>query len=277
MKSLTTSTTINFIGVLVAARQAYAAKHTTLQTRNGHLSNKLNNKDIDIRKEDIEFFTRTLQQSFPPTPQPNPIPTTPAPIPTRNPRTPNPTDPPVPVETPNPTDPTDPPVGVITPNPTDPVPLVCGLPVDIYESQMRELALTITDAATLNNQGSPQAKALNWLLTEDTLDPPVCPDDGPCGARQRYIMASFYYASGGGTWDQCNAPQLNTAGAIALANANCDRVVTPFPVNNPRIGATSTDAWLTGVDECLWGGLACWGTDDDRNGKISCYVFVHIL
>ena len=60
----------------VAARQAYA-KHTTLQTRNGRLSNK---KDIDIRKEDIEFFTRTLQQSFPPTPQPNPIPTTPSPI-----------------------------------------------------------------------------------------------------------------------------------------------------------------------------------------------------
>ena len=256
MKSLTTSTTINFIGVicLVAARQAYA-KHTTLQTRNGHLSNKLNNKDIDIRKEDIEFFTRTLQQSFPPTPQPNPIPTTQAPIPT---------NPPQVISTPNPT---DPPVPVSTPNPTDPVPLVCGITEEERATQMRELALTITDETTLNDQASPQAKALNWLLTEDTLDPPVCPDDGPCGARQRYIMASFYFASGGGTWDQCNAPNnLGSASNIAAANANCDRVVTPFPVNNPRIGDTSTNAWLTGVDECLWGGLACWGTDDDRNG-----------
>ena len=200
MKSITTSTTINLIGVicLVAARQA-CGKHTTLQTRNGRLSNK---KDIDIRKEDIEFFTRTLQQSLPPTPQPNPIPTTPSPIETPAPtpgfETPNPTDPPVPVSTPNPTDPpiistpnpTELPPVVSTPNPT--VPLICGLPFEDYESQMRQLALTITDEATLNDQASPQAKALDWLLTEDTLDPPVCPDDGPCGARQRYIMASFY-------------------------------------------------------------------------------------
>ena len=236
-------------------------------------NNKKNRRDLT---EDIDFFTRMTQATGSiPMPRPTPFPVAasvpPAPIPTNPPQvisTPNPTDPPVPVpvSTPNPTDPpvpqpTDPPV---TDAPT--VPLVCGITEEERATQMRELALTITDEATLNDQASPQAKALNWLLTEDTLDPPVCPDDGPCGARQRYIMASFYYASGGGTWDQCNAPQRNTAGAIALANANCDRVVTPFPVNNPRIGDKSTDAWLTGVDECLWGGLACWGTDDDRNG-----------
>ena len=256
---------------------AACAKHTTLQTRNGRLSNK---KDIDIRKEDIEFFTRTLQQSFPPTPQPNPIPTTPSPIeietpfPTPGFETPNPTDPPI-ISTPNPTEGgTELPPVVSTPNPTDipltpnpTVPLVCGLPFEDYESQMRELALTITNEATLNNQGSPQARALNWLLTEDTLDPPVCPNDGPCGAQQRYIKLTSPVVEGRGIIDQCNAPNnLGSASSIALANANCDRVVTPFPVNNPRIGDKSTDAWLTGVDECLWGGVACWGTDDDREG-----------
>jgi len=97
------SPTINLIGVicLVAARQT-CGKHTTLQTRNGRLSNK---KDIDIRKEDIEFFTRTLQQSLPPTPQPF----TPSPF-----ETPSPT-PGGPIETPNPTE--LPPV-VSTPAPT---------------------------------------------------------------------------------------------------------------------------------------------------------------
>lgn len=79
-------------------------------------------------------------------------------------------------------------------------------------------------------------------------------------------MASFYFAAGGGKWDQCNAPEEFTPQAIQDANDACDRVVTPFPVNNPRIGATETDAWLTPSDTCNWGGLACWGTDDSRGG-----------
>ena len=146
-------------------------------------------------------------------------------------------------------DPTDPPV---SPAPT--APLICGLTPDERAAQLRQLALTITDAATLNDATSSQAKALDWLINDDKLDPPVCPDDGTCHARQRYIMASFYYASGGGSWDQCNAPTQYTPAAIAAANLQCGRVVTPFPVNNPRIGDTSTDAWLTPVNECEWGG-----------------------
>ena len=238
-------------------------------------NNKHHNKGRDLT-EDIEFWTRMTQAtggSIPiNTPRPTPFPTNfdsepPVPVPVDTPIPTvlivDPTEPPVPVDTPIPdtpiptvliVDPTDPPTmsGPLSPAPTAPLP--CGLTPDERAVQLRQLALTITDEATLNDATSSQAKALDWLINEDKLDPPVCPDDGTCQARQRYIMASFYYASGGGSWDQCNAPNQYTPAAIAAANLQCGRVVTPFPVNNPRIGDTSTDAWLTPVNECEWGG-----------------------
>lgn len=159
-----------------------------------------------------------------------------------------------------------------TPSPTTASPTTssptdsCGLTPEEREEQFRQLALTVTDALTLDDNDSAQAQALEWLINEDALDPPLCPEEGTCQAVQRYIMASFYFASGGGDWGQCNAPDEYTPNSIAAANDECNRVVSAFPVANPRIGATSTDAWLTPVNECEWGGLACWGTDDDRNG-----------
>jgi len=144
---------------------------------------------------------------------------------------------------------------------------LCGLTPEDRAAQFRQLALTVTDASTLDDPSSSQSRALNWLVNEDRLDPPLCPsDDGPCEAVQRYVMAAFYYATEGEGWDQCSAPEEFTPSAIREANAACSRVVTPFPVNNPRIGDKSTNAWLTPVDECEWGGVACWGTNDDKNG-----------
>ena len=217
-----------------------------------------NNDDLT---EDIGFWTRmqrNMQGSMPETGRPTnfPVPETPMPV------TPMPmTNEPVPVTpVPSPLSTTIPP----GPTPTNPPVDSCGLTPEQRAQQFRELALTVTDASTLDNSDSAQARALDWLVNEDALDPPVCPDDGECKALQRYIMASFYFASGGGSWDQCNAPDEYTPAAIAAANAQCDRVVTPFPVNNPRIGDTATNAWLTPVNECEWGGLACWGTTDNR-------------
>jgi hypothetical protein len=129
-----------------------------------------------------------------------------------------------------------------------------------------ELALSVTPEETLNDPFSSQSLALEWIINDDTINPPVCPNTDDCKALERYVMAAFYFATGGGKWDQCNAPTEYTPEAIAAANDACNRVVTPFPVNNPRIGADSTDAWLSPSDTCEWGGLACWGTDDARGG-----------
>jgi hypothetical protein len=79
---------------------------------------------------------------------------------------------------------------------------------------------------------------------------------------QRYVLATFYFATGGDAWGQCSAPEnLDDAASVAAANESCDRVVTPYAVTNERVGDTSTDAWLGPVNECEWGGVACWGSD----------------
>jgi len=224
--------------------------------------------------EDIEFWTRMTQQmgslsmTDRPTPRPTPrtpdvtpFPTEPRPVITPSPVSPSPTYNDV---TPSPTP------GPITPEPTSEEPTqspigACGLTPEDRAEQMRQLALTVTDESVLNDSSSAQAKALDWLINEDGLQ--LCPsDDGPCEAVQRYLMASFYYAAGGGNWNQCNAPEEFTPAQIVQANAACERIVTAFPVSNPRIGDESTNAWLTPVDECEWGGVACWGTNDNRNG-----------
>ena len=96
----------------------------------------------------------------------------------------------------------------------------CGLTVQDRADQFRRLALTVTDEDTLDAPDSSQARALDWLVNEDRLDPPLCPaaDNGPCEAVQRYIMASFYFAAGGGEWDQCNTPRNFTSEGVAAAN-----------------------------------------------------------
>ena len=220
--------------------------------------------------EDIEFWTRMTQaMSLPttkrPTNRPTPNPSRrPSPRPSGRP-SPNPTRRP----TPRPVPDTPAPV-VIDPFPTLlPTPeasLPCGLTPEERADAFTALALSVTPVSVLDDPFSSQSLALKWIIEDDVPETPVCPNVDDCKALERYVMASFYFAAGGGKWDQCNAPNQFTPAAIARANAACDRVVTPFPVNNPRIGADSTDAWLTPSDTCEWGGLACWGTTDSRNG-----------
>ena len=79
---------------------------------------------------------------------------------------------------------------------------------------------------------------------------------------QRYVLATFYFATGGEDWTQCTAAEdFDDSNSVAEADAECARAVTPFGVANDRVGDTSTDAWLGPVNECAWGGVACWGAD----------------
>jgi len=118
---------------------------------------------------------------------------------------------------------------------------------------------TVTNDSLFDDPTTPQAQALNWVTNEDAIEPTLCPDRK---MLQRYVLAAFYFATEGDSWDQCSAPaEFDDPDAVAAANANCNRVVTPFQVNNDRVGDTSTDAWLTPVNECEWGGIACWGQD----------------
>ena len=153
---------------------------------------------------------------------------------------------------------------------------------------LRPIILTITPEGILNNVNSPQAKALHWLVNEDTIDPPICPPmtmgnndtsvTTVATLLQRYIMAAFYYATNGDNWKECTAPIHYTSTSV-ITNANekkCTRTITAqssevlaFVLEQAFSDTTTTaeqqqhgrkigtQAWLTPVDTCDWGGLAC--------------------
>lgn len=106
--------------------------------------------------------------------------------------------------------------------------------------------------------GSPQDLALDWLINEDALF--LCPDDPKI--EQRYVLAVFYYSTEGDDWNECSAPDLTDPVAIANANTACTLTVTPPPDIFATIPLTSsTDAWLTPVNECEWAGIVCNAND----------------
>lgn len=129
---------------------------------------------------------------------------------------------------------------------------------------IRALMSTVTDTILFDDPLTPQARALNWITNEDAISPLLCPaaSTSICSMIQRYVLAAFYYAAEGDSWSQCSAPaDFDDPASVAAANSNCQREVTPFGVANNRVGATSTDAWLGPINECFWGGVACWGAD----------------
>ena len=92
----------------------------------------------------------------------------------------------------------------------------------------------------------------------------LCPKDffSSCHLIQRYVLAVFYFTTQGYQWKSCSAPKdYACEEEIATANKNCDRKCTPHHESD-RIGINETNAWLTPVHECLWGGVACYGERD---------------
>jgi hypothetical protein len=153
-------------------------------------------------------------------------------------------------------------------SPTQP----CNLTPQERADEIRELMSTISDPTLFDNPTTPQAQALNWITNEDAIVPTLCPNiDDQLGCMgmgmnsmvQRYVLALFYYATNGDdTWAQCSAPSdVTNPASVTAANEACNRVVTSFGVDNDRVGDTSSDAWLGPVNECEWGGVACWGAD----------------
>jgi hypothetical protein len=126
---------------------------------------------------------------------------------------------------------------------------------------------SVSDPALFDDPTTPQARALEWITNEDAIVPTLCPNiegsgcklDGVNPMVQRYALATFYFATNGDDWTQCSAPA--NGDTLTAANDACNRIVTPFGVENDRVGDTSTDAWLGPVNECFWGGVACWGAD----------------
>ena len=123
----------------------------------------------------------------------------------------------------------------------------------------------ITESNTLNDPNSPQARALKWIMDEDAMGLDVEDE----GWLQRYIMAAFYFATGGGdNWTECNAPMDNSQTAIDAANEKCSLEATQYKIGKLE-RVYGTKAWLSPVPVCEWASLACHNTDDSRTGTIS--------
>lgn len=255
--------------------------------------------ELDITAEDIGFWTRTLQSSFPPAPNPTRAPRTPSPTeeqetysptdavdrrtlsPTPNPTdgspvTPNPTDgPDTPVPTPNPiSSPTTP---EPSPNPTDqfvPTPAPTTLaPTEVpTNSPTFPCNLTPEERAT-------QIRVLLSTVSDDALfDDPASPQAQALewitneDEIQPVLCPNQIGAGCSRNGDFNPLVQRYVLAAFYFATegetwtncseeGNCDRVVTPFGVANERVGDTSTANWLGPENECEWGGVACWGSD----------------
>jgi len=83
------------------------------------------------------------------------------------------------------------------------------------------LFFNVSSMVALDDPSSPQGKALSWVSTEDTIDPPLEPgtaDDDRI--IQRYVLVVFYYATGGDGW-------------------------------------TNKEGWLGGSNECDWFKVDC--------------------
>ena len=122
----------------------------------------------------------------------------------------------------------------------------------------------ITSKETLDDPTSPQARALHWIMNDDGMS---LDTDSPEWV-QRYIMASFYFATGGGSWVECNAPtDYNSQLAIDEANTKCTLSATPYNIGKKRVYGTKP--WLSPVSVCEWASTACHDDDDSKKGTIS--------
>jgi len=66
--------------------------------------------------------------------------------------------------------------------------------------------------------------------------------------EQRYIMAVFYFATGGDGWNNCAARDMVTNSSV------CDAITD---LQQPGYNPSGSFAWLDPVDECEWFGLRC--------------------
>jgi hypothetical protein len=82
------------------------------------------------------------------------------------------------------------------------------------------------DSLTRENATSPQYLAADWVANIDEVQAPL----ESAQLTQRYLLAVFYFSTGGDQWEECNRYQSCSIG---------------FP-------------WLAGIQsECLWDGVRC--------------------
>jgi hypothetical protein len=123
-----------------------------------------------------------------------------------------------------------------TENPSLSPTLVCGMTQGRrHEAIVEQISNAVgTNAFVLLNMTTPQSKALTWLLEERNRT--TCP-----GVKliQRWVLATFYFSTGGDKWFECSATTDATDKCGTMA---------PF-VGKKR--------FLSEENECFWAGIKC--------------------
>lgn len=131
------------------------------------------------------------------------------------------------------------------------------------EERAIELASLAESISGIIGPNTPQSQALEWLVETDPSY--ACPQDVKT-ATQRYVMAVFYYSTGGAAWNECSAPaDPNDAESVREANEACT-IQGDGPGND---GGRGSDAWLGPGSECRWGGAFCF-RDGGGSEKSDC-------
>ena len=135
------------------------------------------------------------------------------------------------------------------------IPTRCGISAQERRAEILAEVSKISDPDDLLNENSPQREALDFIVDEDVLQ--LCPDDPTLG--QRYILSVFYYSTEGPNWSRCSKPNdLSNPDQVAAANTRCN-------IRGDGSQFAGSDAWLTGVSECEWGGITC---GDSGSGSV---------
>lgn len=124
----------------------------------------------------------------------------------------------------------------------------CGLPAGQREQKLFDIFSTVSKAADILASNSPQNKAFNWILTDDSYC--LCPDNTSCELVQRYVLAVYYYSTIGEGWTNNTISTGTTSECFSGADAlwlqpvpsctwcgnNCDDIVHPECVTQIKLG-----------------------------------------
>lgn len=141
-----------------------------------------------------------------------------------------------------------------TPSPTTTIQDKCGLSPSERRSGIER---SLRDANINPYRKFATNEAFDWLIDIDGAAP--CPTDA--NIIQRYALAVLYYSTDGNAWTYCSAPPrgMNDENcSITRANDECNLTTANATVLFPN-DVRGTDAWLTPGNECLWGGVSCYG------------------
>ena len=90
-----------------------------------------------------------------------------------------------------------------TVSPTEAPTNICKLTDVERIDGIRDIIKSVSNLEDLDTPGTAQNMAYSWLISEESSDLFVCPDDSTF-VLQRYVLAVVYYATKGQEWDRCN-------------------------------------------------------------------------